>query len=78
MDEYDEGLLYWFDNKFWPMVAEEHYYAQKMAEQQGCVSCLYWQGYFEAMDMISCYIDESMERIRAAVEEEECRKAHGA
>ena len=71
MDEYDEGLLYWFDNKFWPMVAEEHYHAREIAKQQNHVFCLYWQGYFEAMDMISRYIDESMERIRASVEEED-------
>ena len=71
MDEYDERLVAWFDREFWPIVAEEHYRAQKIAEQENHVFYEYWQGYFMAMDKISRYIDESMDRIRDSVCEED-------
>ena len=72
MDEYDEMLVKWFDYDFWPMVARELAGAERM--EKACKSTAlttYWRGYIDAMDMISRYIDGGMERIKAAVEEEE-------
>ena len=70
MDEYDERLVAWFDREFWPMVARELADAERTASES-TVSRVYWEGYLDAIDKVSRYIDEGMERIKAAVEEED-------
>ena len=70
MDEYDEMLVKWFDYDFWPMVARELADAERTASES-TVSRAYWEGYLDAISNVSRYIDEGMERIKAAVEEED-------
>lgn len=69
MDEYDRRLVEWFDSKFWPMIGEEHYVAEKRTKLG--LSSDYWHGYFEALDMVYGFIDKAIEEIRSAVEGEE-------
>lgn len=70
MDEYDEKLVKWFDDEFWPMLARELAAAEHTA-RECTVSRPYWEGYWAALDMVNSFVDEGIERIKDSVEEEE-------
>lgn len=69
MDEYDEGLVRWFDREFWPMIARERAQASRLA-RESVFARPYWEGYLDAIDMVNAFVDEGVCAIRDSVEED--------